>query len=66
MGYLYLWDQGMLDVMHSTHLVWTRDKNCSVKKMAYTQARQKAQLRLREMKNRWWNNKAAELQAAAD
>ena len=34
--------------------------------MAYTQARQKAQLRLREMKNRWWNNKAAELQAAAD
>jgi len=34
--------------------------------MAYTQARQKAQLRLRKMKNRWWNNKAAELQAAAD
>ena len=34
--------------------------------MAYTQARQKAQLRLHEMKNRWWNNKAAELQAAAD
>jgi len=43
-----------------------RDKNCSVKKMAYTQARQKAQLRLREMKNRWWSNKAVELQAAAD
>jgi len=43
-----------------------RDKNCLVKKMAYTQARQKAQLRLCEMKNRWWNNKAAELQAAAD
>jgi len=43
-----------------------RDKNCSVKKMAYTQARQKAQLRLREMKNRWWNEKAAELQAASN
>jgi len=58
--------QGLLDVMHSTHLAWMRDKNCLVKKMAYTQARQKAQLRLREMKNQWWNNKAAELQAAAD
>jgi len=58
--------QGLLDVMHSTQLAWMRDKNCSVKKMAYTQARQKAQLRLRQMKNRWWNNKAAELQAAAD
>jgi len=43
-----------------------RDKNCSVKKMAYTQARQKAQLRLRKMKNRWWDNNTAELQAAAD
>jgi len=58
--------EGLLDVMHSTHLAWMRDKNCSVKKMAYTQARQKAQLRLREMKNRWRNNEAAKLQAAAD
>ena len=58
--------QGLLDAMHSTHLAWMRDKNCSVKKMAYTQAKHKAQLRLREMKNRWWNNKAVELQAATD
>ena len=53
-------------IYRETVLNQSRDKNWLVKKMAYTQARQKAQLRLREMKNRWWNNKAAELQAAAD
>jgi len=58
--------QDLLDAMHSTHLAWMRDKNCSVKKMAYTQARQKAQLRHRRMKNQWWNNKAAELHRATD
>ena len=53
-------------IYRETVLNQSRDKNWLVKKMAYTQARQKAQLRLREMKNRWWNNKAAELQAATD
>lgn len=52
----------LLDDMHSTHLAWINDKNNVAKKSAYTRAKKKAQKRLQEMKNHWWNSKAAELQ----
>jgi hypothetical protein len=58
--------QALLDDMHSTHLAWIKDKTNSAKKSAYTRAKQKAQSRLRDMKNCWWRNKAEELQEAAD
>ena len=54
--------QVLLDNMHFTHLALIKDKNSTAKKSAYTRARQKAQYRLREMKNRWWTGKAEELQ----
>jgi len=58
--------QALLDEMHSTHLAWIKDKSSSAKKSAYTCTKQKAQASLCAMQNRWWSNKAAELQEAAD
>lgn len=58
--------QALLDDMHSAHLAWVNDKSNAAKKSVYTRTKQKAQSRLREMKNCWWINKAAELQVAAD
>ena len=58
--------QTLLNDMHSTHLAWISDKNNAAKKSAYTRSRWKAQSQFREMKNHWWDSKAAELQDAAD
>jgi len=40
---------------------WINDENSSSENAAYCKARQKAQLRLLEMKNKWWQDKAYEL-----
>ena len=56
----------LLDTMHATHLVWINDKNSTVKKQAYTKARQSAQVKLRAMKDTWWKRKSQELQDAVD
>ena len=56
----------LLDSMHTTHLAWINDKSNPAKKSEYNRTKQIAQVRLREMKNRWWVSKAEELQAAAD
>lgn len=58
--------QTVLDAMHHAHLAWINDKNNSDKRSAYTRVKQDAQIKLREMKNRWWTEIAAELQAAID
>ena len=42
------------------------DKSCSSKKAAYNRIKQEVQSKTREMKNRWWMDKAMELQEAAD
>ncbi|CAM4293297.1 unnamed protein product [Leuciscus chuanchicus] len=57
--------QALLNTMHTSHLAWVNDKS-STAKSAYTRARNTAQTCLREMKNRWWQSKAEELQSAAD
>lgn len=56
----------LLDKMHATHLSWINDKKCSSKRQAYVVAKREAQIKLRSMKERWWAEKAAELQKAAD
>ena len=58
--------RALLDTMHSNHLEWINDKSNTAKKSAYTRAKQSAQVKLREMKERWWIAKAVELQSAAD
>jgi len=56
----------LLDEMHNTHLSWINDKSNASKRAAYTSARRATQRSLRQMKERWWLNKAVELQQAAD
>jgi len=52
--------------MHSALLQWINDKSNTAKKSAYTRTKQQVQVKLREMKERWWRTKAQELQSAAD
>jgi len=52
--------------MHTTHLAYVNDKHSSVKRTAYCRAKQRTQVKLREMKNRWWQATAELLQMAAD
>ena len=56
----------LLDDMHRTHLAWIKDKSSSIKKKEYVHSRSRAQTKLREMKNRWWQTKSEELQSAAN
>lgn len=58
--------RSLLNAMPSTRISWINDKTNSSKKSAYSRARSHAQAKLREMKNRWWQHKAEELQSAAD
>ena len=58
--------QQMLDELHRSHLAWMKDKNNNSLKSAYTRVKQRVQSRLRQMQEKWWKNKAAELQEAAD
>jgi len=44
--------RALLDLMHSTHLAWINDKSSSTKKAAYARARNRAQTKLPDMKDR--------------
>jgi hypothetical protein len=58
--------RALLDELHETHLVWIKDKTCQAKNAVYNRAKQSCQAKLREMKEKWWSTKAAEMQKAAD
>jgi len=44
--------RALLDVMHSTHLAWINDKSSSTKKAAYARARNRAETKLCDIKDR--------------
>lgn len=56
----------LLKNMHAAHSVYLQDKNSAARKAAYTGLRQEVQRRLREMKNKWWADRASEIQEAYD
>ena len=56
----------LLQSMHTTHLAYINDKHSPAKRTAYCRAKQRTQVKLREMKNRWWQATAELLQMAAD
>jgi len=56
----------LLQTMYTTHLAYINDKHSSAKRTAYFRTKQQAQVKLREMKNRWWQATAELLQIAAD
>ena len=56
----------LLNAMHVAHRNFIGNKQSSVLKKAYLESKRSAQRRLRHMKNKWWEDKAAELQEAAD
>jgi hypothetical protein len=58
--------QQLLDELHRTHAAWLQDKNSPRKKAHYLEARRCTQRKLRNMKDKWWSNTAAQLQDAAD
>ena len=58
--------RNLLDAMHFAHLHWINDKSNTAKKSAYTRTNQQVQVKLREMKERWWRTKAQELQSDGD
>nr|XP_014349996.1 PREDICTED: uncharacterized protein LOC102357907 [Latimeria chalumnae] len=56
----------LLEDMHMKHSLWLSDRNNSAKKSDYMHARNQARAKLSKMKENWWNQKAKELQEAAD
>ena len=58
--------KALINQMHSSHKCWIEDKNSTVKHTAYKKCKGEVQRALRAMKERWWYNKAIELQEAAD
>ena len=52
--------------MHNTHSSFIANKTSAAKKSQYLHAKHILQTRLRQMKDSWWENKAQELQEAAD
>jgi len=52
--------------MYTTHLAYINDKHNSAKRTAYCRTKQQAQVKLREMKNRWWQATTELLQMAVD
>ena len=52
--------------MYKHHQIWIEDKCSKYKKAQYNKSKYIAQKLLRQMKENWWRNKAAELQEAAD
>lgn len=55
----------LIDEMHTHYNNYKNDKT-STEKICYRKSRRKVQCRLREMKNKWWQDKALQLQLAAD
>lgn len=58
--------QPLLQSMHRAHLDWINDKTSNAKKTVYSQVRQNVQVKLRSMKENWWQQKAQDVQKAAD
>ena len=56
----------IIDAMHVAHKKFMGNKNCKVAKNSYLSAKRSAQKHLRALKEKWWNDKANELQAASD
>ena len=56
----------LLDSLHQAHKTWLQEKNSSRKKGIYTKLKADVQKRLRCMKDKWWLEKAVELQEASD
>ncbi|KXJ19957.1 hypothetical protein AC249_AIPGENE24837 [Exaiptasia diaphana] len=56
----------ILSSLHTLHLAYVSDKTSTEKKNRYKRARQVAQAKLREMKNKWWSERTKLLQASAD
>ena len=52
--------------MHNTHSSFIANKTSAAKKSQYHHTKHVVQTRLRQMKDSWWENKAQELQKAAD
>ena len=55
----------LLSAMHAAHRDFIGSKQSPALKN-YLECKRAAQKRLRQMKNKWWEDKAAELQEAAD
>ena len=56
----------LLETLHIKHAEYIANKTCQQKKDSYKQWKQVVQLKLRDMKNAWWEKKSQELQVAAD
>ena len=56
----------LLKNLYDAHSLYLQDKNSVTRKTAYTSLRQEVQKRLREMKNKWWADRASEIQEAYD
>ena len=62
-------DQEILDLLsrkRAAHTAWLSDKTSTAKHEAFKTLRSEAQLRIRQMKDAWWEAKATELQNYAD
>ncbi|XP_072049980.1 uncharacterized protein [Amphiura filiformis] len=56
----------LLDELHSLHIEYANNKDSKARKDRYNHMKQKAQAKLREMKDNWWRDRTQELQEAAD
>ena len=56
----------LLNKLHDLHLEWHDDKANQDKHKEYATCKQQVQRSLRDMQDKWWKDRADELQAAAD
>ena len=56
----------LISQMHDIHKAWINDKKSSVKHQSYKRCKGMVQTALRKMKENWWNDRAEEIQKAAD
>lgn len=58
--------KSLLDDLHLHHLQYVNDKASATKKDAYLHLKRQSQAALRSMKDKWWKDRATDLQNAAD
>ena len=56
----------LIEQKRQANAAWLSDKSSNEKHAAFKELRQKVQLKTREMKDKWWAAKAAELQSYAE
>ena len=56
----------LLNKVHKEHEAWLKDCSNFQKEVMYHASRQKAQRSIRQMKDKWWSDRAKEMQLAAD